>query len=108
MVEVISTDSNSTADEIREKVEIATRSVLQNTLRVEAYTNTDESGTMSFEPDQFFPENPGLRTRNYSTSDEGEHKQLYNYLNDPIFREHATGLLRRKRELMEAAEAQGA
>jgi len=30
------------------------------------------------------------------------------FLNDPVFREHATGLLRRKRELMEAAEAQGA
>lgn len=30
------------------------------------------------------------------------------FLNDPIFREHATGLLRRKRELMEAAEATGA
>lgn len=28
------------------------------------------------------------------------------FLNDPVFREHATGLLRRKRELM--AEAQGA
>jgi hypothetical protein len=50
-VEVLTTDHNlnSTAEAMREKVEIAVRSVLDKTLHVRASTQADEEGDLSFE-----------------------------------------------------------